>query len=208
MGSSQTRDQSHAPCIAARILNQWTTKDVPKFIFAVEHNVLTSRSSRPRKQTGVSFIAGRFFTSWAEGSPASSQVLLLERFILQCPCCHLKCTETAYRRVAGLSGTTKKLKAIATVEILLLRSPSRKEDRSYQNLKEMVLWRRSIVIRIILAWETPPSFEASQGESQEGKYPQTTCPSPHPLISWRGAPLAKSEQDYRGRNSTGGIHPA
>ena len=67
-----------------------------------------------------------------------------------CPCCHLKCTETAYRRVAGLRGTTKKLQVIATVEILLLRSPSREEDRSYQNLKEMVLWTRSIVIRIIL----------------------------------------------------------
>ena len=39
---------------------------------------------------------------------------------------------------------------ITTVQILLLRSPSREEGSSYQNLKEMVLCRRSIVIRFTL----------------------------------------------------------
>ena len=56
--------------------------------------------------------------------------------------------------------------------------------------------------------DPPLSCEASQGESQENKYPQTLCPSPHPLISWWGAPLAKSEQDCTVRNPTGEMHPA
>ena len=33
----------------------------------------SSRSSRPRNQTGVSYIAGSFFTSWAIWKPTASQ---------------------------------------------------------------------------------------------------------------------------------------
>ena len=32
VGSSQTRDRTHVPCIGREILNYWTTREVPKRI--------------------------------------------------------------------------------------------------------------------------------------------------------------------------------
>ena len=33
VGSSQTRDQTHIPCIARQILNRWTTREAHTFLF-------------------------------------------------------------------------------------------------------------------------------------------------------------------------------
>ena len=33
VGSSQTRDRTHVPCIGRRILNYWTTREVPACMF-------------------------------------------------------------------------------------------------------------------------------------------------------------------------------
>ena len=32
-GSSQTRDRAYVPCIIRRILNHWTTREVPRFLW-------------------------------------------------------------------------------------------------------------------------------------------------------------------------------
>ena len=37
VGSSQTRDRAHVPCIGRQILNHCTTREVPLFIFCTSH---------------------------------------------------------------------------------------------------------------------------------------------------------------------------
>ena len=42
--SSQTRDQTHVPCIGSQILNPWTTREVPE-VTSVVYDFLSSQSS-------------------------------------------------------------------------------------------------------------------------------------------------------------------
>ena len=70
-GSSQPRDQTQGsnPGLphCSRILYQLSHKGSPRILEWVAYP-FSSRSSQPRNRTGVSCIAGGFFTSWAEGS--------------------------------------------------------------------------------------------------------------------------------------------
>ena len=59
-----------------RILYQLSHKESPRILEWVAYP-FSSRSSRPRNSTGVSCIAGRFFTNWATREAPNKSLLLL-----------------------------------------------------------------------------------------------------------------------------------
>ena len=61
----------------SQILYQLSHKGSPRILEWVAYS-FSSRSSQPRSQTGVSCIAGRFFTNWAEGSLKESHQVTTE----------------------------------------------------------------------------------------------------------------------------------
>ena len=63
-GSSQPRDQSHGLPHGGQILYQLSHKGSPRTLQWVA-DPFSSGSSWPRNQSGVSCIAGGFFTTWA-----------------------------------------------------------------------------------------------------------------------------------------------
>ena len=64
-GSSQLRDWTQAGLLHFRwILYQLSHKGSPQILEWIAYP-FSSRSSWPRNQTGISCIAGRFFTNWA-----------------------------------------------------------------------------------------------------------------------------------------------
>ena len=70
--SSQTRDQTHVPCIGRQILNHWTTKEVPLFPFVIVQNsnwcVLFEDQSKLKQR--VKLEVG-FTPKWGDNSMAN-----------------------------------------------------------------------------------------------------------------------------------------
>ena len=62
--SRGSRDQTQVFWIAGRFFHQLSHKGSPRILEWVAYS-FSSRSSQPRNRTGVSCIAGGFFTNWA-----------------------------------------------------------------------------------------------------------------------------------------------
>ena len=62
-----------------RILYQLSHRGSPRILELVAY-AFSSGSSWPRNQTGVSHIAGGFFTNWAEGSPKFFEVKVIQLY--------------------------------------------------------------------------------------------------------------------------------
>ena len=130
---------------------------------------------------------------------------------MRCPCCQLKCAGTVYKRVAGLKGDHKEAASNHGSTDLTAQKPIERRRQQLPKPKGDGPMQKEHRDKIYVNLRDPlhhPVKHHREKAKKIYKYPQTLCLSPHPLISWRGTPLAKSEQDCRVRNPTDGIHPA
>ena len=136
----------------------------------LQWNIAYSPADRPDPGIDPGFPALQvvLYQPSSQGSPTSSQVLGLERCILGCPCCQLKCAGTAYKRVAGLKGDHKEAASNHNSADLTAQKPVERRRQQLPKPKGDGPMQKEHRDKIYVSLrDPPPSCEASQGESQE-----------------------------------------